>query len=123
MEFHCSVTMVAAQKGVASALGSIAHAHKNSYAPAATRYHSITNEMLNAHGVTLCDAMSAFIADLKLSLDDGGRLVAHHLEFDAGHVYAELCRLVTEGLLIQQDSDTFKQAATNGFCTMEASVQ
>ena len=58
----------------------------------ATRFHGISNEMATAKGANLSDVLNEFVEDVMTAYDEGGTVVAHQIEFDAGVTYEELGR-------------------------------
>jgi len=83
----------------------------------AIKFHGIADARLRAEGGLLDAVLREFLADVFGACRQGGRIVAHHLEFDAGIIAHELER---SGL------DYFQQewAATvrQGTCTMDPEV-
>jgi DNA polymerase III epsilon subunit-like protein len=83
----------------------------------ATAFHGITNEMTRGDkAVPRIDyALALFTRDLHVLQEKfGGRLVAHHLEFDAGIIKAELLRAnMAEAVPV------LEKLARAGCCTME----
>ena len=92
--------------------------------PNGLSYNGITDKMKEA-GEPISFALSDFMADLKKVIEDGGRLVAHNIEFDAGIIYAEVKRLVNSkpAFASEQELKIFASAAKNAFCTMNKSIQ
>ena len=58
----------------------------------AGRFHGVSHELATSQGQPLRDVLQEFIQDMIRALDNGGRIVIHHLEFDAGIVAPELDR-------------------------------
>ena len=69
------------------------------------------------HGRPLPDVLEEFMADVMAARADGGRLCAHHLEFDAGIILRELRRCGLVGL-----AAAWAAIATDGFCTMNVDL-
>ena len=85
--------------------------------PNAAKYHNINQARAVAEGLPLDLVLSEFVEDVHDVLRRGGRVVAHHLEFDAGIIDHELARC---GL-----NDYHKElagAARAGCCTMDPRV-
>ena len=57
----------------------------------ATKFHKISNEILNLRGLPLESVLREFMADVKEVCDNGGKIVAHQIEFDAGVIHEEPC--------------------------------
>lgn len=85
--------------------------------PQATAYHGITNAQLE-HGVPIAAALTDLSAALRTLEAEGGRLVAHNLEFDAGILHAEFDRL---GGDFVAGKDLLARLAKDGCCTLERS--
>ena len=79
--------------------------------------HGITHEAAMARGAPLQDVMLEFMRDLSQAHDLGGRLVAHHLEFNAGIVSEELARA---GLSHFQE--LWREIAKGGICTADPDI-
>ena len=77
----------------------------------ATAFHGISQEYAE-HGKPLQEVLEEFMHDLMLHMDVGGKVVAHHLEFDAGVIYREFKRC---GL--NSRADEWMRLARQGFCT------
>ena len=80
----------------------------------ATKYHGISNELVKTHGISLKDALNDFMNDAASVIDKNGRMVCHHLEFDAGIIANEMKRC---GMF--ESMDTFEEYARRGLCTMD----
>ena len=81
--------------------------------PAAIAIHKITLEVAMGNGVGLQEALGEFISDLRVVVDNGGRVCGHNLEFDATIVSEEMARAKMDG----DDVTIFESAIYNGFCT------
>ena len=57
------------------------------------------------------------VSDVLNCCSHGGRIVAHHLEFDAGVIYQELGRSGSEHL-----KDPWAKAVREGVCTMDPNI-
>jgi len=87
--------------------------------PQAAKYHKITNAMADEKGVPLGDAVRDVLADLAELDANGGTLVGHHLEFDAGIFLREMRRVgCPAGRL-----EAFRRIAAGGTCTMDDAVR
>lgn len=59
----------------------------------ASQYHKIKDEILRSNGIPVATALQNFISDVKQCQLEGGRVVAHKLEFDMGIIDSEIQRL------------------------------
>ena len=84
---------------------------------ATTRCHQITNAEAAAEGVPLASALKEFMKDVVDAFSRGGRIVSHHLQFDAEIISHELQRAGLQSL-----RDTWETIAAQGFCTMQPEV-
>ena len=82
----------------------------------ATKYHGLTNEQLARKGIPIAEAMRQFGAELRKLDAEGGKLIAHNLEFDAGILRAELERLGDE---FAETTEVLCRLAKDGVCTLE----
>ena len=82
----------------------------------ATKFHGITHETAQ-QGVSLREAMVEFMGDIQQAAQQGGRVVIHHLEFDAGLIANELVNAGLEDLM-----EAWVEIAKKGFCTMDPDV-
>ena len=83
----------------------------------ATNFHQITQEHASQKGHFLPDVLREFMDDVREAFRKGGRVVAHHIEFDYRIIYEELGR---SGLSeLQQE---WKSIAGKGCCTMDPIV-
>ena len=81
--------------------------------------HSLTTAVLAERGMPLADVLRQFSVALRRLRRDGGLLVAHLLEYDAGLLLGELQRVEAV-----DDAALLAALATEGVCTMQAaSVQ
>jgi DNA polymerase III epsilon subunit-like protein len=85
--------------------------------PCATQYHNIGQEKAVKEGLPLDLVLSEFMEDVHDVLRRGGRVVAHHLTFDAGIIDRELARC---GLHDYQKE--WANAARAGCCTMDPEI-
>ena len=76
--------------------------------------HGVTQNFVEDHGLPLESILKEFIASAQEWFARGARLVAHHIEFDAGVVAAELQRC---GL--HQQMAFWDKAVRGGICTMD----
>ncbi len=76
-------------------------------------YHGISHSRAEAEGRALKTVMSEFMADMQDVQSRGGRVVCHHLEFDAGIIDNELSRCGLEHLRPE-----WATAVRKGCCTM-----
>ena len=88
-----------------------------SITPDATKKHRIAHETAESTGVPLQEGLGAMVADVLEGCARGGRLVSHHLGFDAGVIYEELGRAGLGHL-----KDGWAQAARGGICTMNPDI-
>ena len=58
----------------------------------AARFHGITHDVAASQGQPLRGALCEFMAELMAAHVSGGRVIIHHLEFDAGIINRELER-------------------------------
>ena len=82
----------------------------------ATNYHGLTDEQLTREGIPIAEAMKQFGAELRKLDAAGGKLIAHHLEFDAGILRAELELLGDE---FAGTTALLRSLAKDGVCTLE----
>ena len=79
--------------------------------------HGITNEHALTSGMPLRDILDKFM-DVVSQLDAiGGKVVIHHLEFDAGIIARELVNAELSHRL-----PLWRSAARNGICTMDPDI-
>ena len=83
----------------------------------ATNFHGISHEMATNNGEDLKDVLMEFMTDAMKASKDGGIVVAHQIEFDAGVIFEELGRC---GFINLQNE--WATIARNGFCTMSPVV-
>ena len=83
----------------------------------ASAIHGVTEEEAITSGASLQEVLIEFMQDVSDARALGGRLVAHHLEFDAGIVMEELARA---GLTHLQQS--WREFAQGGVCTMDPDI-
>ena len=82
----------------------------------ATKYHGLTNEQLAREGIPIAEAMRQFGAELRKLDAEGGKLIAHNLDFDAGILVAELECLGDE---FAETTELLRRLAKDGVCTLE----
>ena len=79
----------------------------------ATEFHSITQEKAECDGIDAAIVLREFLDDVRLACRHNGRVVAHHLEFDAGMIDREFQRCGLKDL-----REEWQRIAKNGYCTM-----
>ena len=80
-------------------------------------FHKISTEDAQK-GERLQDVMKEFLEDVRQVCGQGGRICAHHFEFDAGVVQEELIRCGLEDLR----KEWVETARAKGYCTMNPAV-
>ena len=84
----------------------------------ATKYHNISHEHARQNGKPARDVLTEFMSDLNHVIQiRHGRLVCHHLEFDAGIIMKELLRCD-----MQHDARMFDPIVRMGLCTMDPGI-
>ena len=83
----------------------------------AVRSHSVYHELPTSQGQPLRDVLQEFIQDMIRALDNGGRIVIHHLEFDAGILARELDRAGLDNF-----QEAWARIAKAGLCTMDPAI-
>ena len=83
----------------------------------ATAKHGITNERALEAGLPLREVLSRFTQAMKRMEEKGGRVVCHHLEFDAGIILKEL-----ENADMPEEQSWWSSLARKGFCTMDPDI-
>ena len=83
----------------------------------ATAFHRITHARAADEGVPLADALAELMRDALDVSNRGGRLVCHHLEFDAGIIAKELSRCKMD-----HASKLWAKIARAGLCTMDPHI-
>jgi hypothetical protein len=83
----------------------------------ATKKHRIHHEYAVSHGATLPDVLQTMVEAVLDCCARGGRIVARHLEFDAGIISCELDRT---GLV--QLKTPWRNAVKSGICTMDPDI-
>ena len=58
--------------------------------PKATAHHGISNQYAMKFGKNIVEVLKCFMDDMTKSSTQGGRLVMHHLELQAGIIRKEL---------------------------------
>lgn len=79
--------------------------------------HGINHEKALAEGLPLSDVLGEFMRAMAHMSEKGGRVVIHHLEFDAGIIDKELGNA---GL--GNWSELWRGIARHGFCTMDPDI-
>ena len=83
----------------------------------AAAFHGIGHEQAATHGLPLGEILSELMSDVKDVRARGGRIVAHHLEFDAGILDKELSRCGME-----EARRDWGRAVRAGCCTMSPNI-
>ena len=83
----------------------------------ATAFHGITHARAAEGGVPLADALADLMRDVLEVSGQGGRLVCHQLEFDAGIIARELSRCK-----MAEASKLWADIARAGICTMDPHI-
>lgn len=83
----------------------------------AARFHGISHERAESEGSPLAQVLAEFLDDMLAARRAGGRLVSHHLEFDAGILSEEIDRA---GLTCRKQE--WEAFVREGFCTMDPAV-
>ena len=83
----------------------------------AAKFHGVTTERAHKEGLPLATVLERFMKVVTRAHEQGGRLVVHHLEFDAGIIDRELAN---SGL--ERWRPTWGTIARQGFCTMDPDV-
>ena len=83
----------------------------------ATEHHGISQERAEKQGLPITFVLDEFMRDAVRVDQMGGRVVIHHLEFDAGIIDTEMQRYE-----LQQFCDQWRKIARKGFCTMDPDV-
>ena len=83
----------------------------------ATAFHRITHARAADEGVPLADALAELMRDALDVSNRGGRLVCHHLEFDAGIIAKELSRCKMD-----HASKLWAKIARAGLCTLDPHI-
>lgn len=83
----------------------------------ATNYHKLTHAQVVEGGEPLTEVLRDFMEDIISAFKRGGRVVAHHLEFDAGIIKNELARC---GL--HDFADQWASMVRRGTCTMDPEI-
>ena len=83
----------------------------------AEKFHGISNTLASSQGQQLKDVMREFMDDMIDIYNKGGRVVIHHLEFDAGIINRELDRASLSEL-----QEIWAYIARGGLCTMDPGI-
>ena len=83
----------------------------------ASHFHGLTDAMLVANGLPVADVLHQFSSALRRLHEDGGVLIAHKMELDAGVLKQELERVGAT-----DDVALLTSRATDGVCTMQAAA-
>lgn len=86
--------------------------------PKAEKFHKISDDILASEGMPLRDALHRFAGALCDIHKNGGTLVAHHLEFDAGILREEFLRIGAT-----DTAQMLSELATTGCCTMNLALE
>ena len=76
--------------------------------------HDIPQDVATDKGRPLREALQSMLTTLLQCCAQGGRLVAHHIEFVAGVLIEELCRASLDDM-----RDSFASIVRGGICTMD----
>ena len=82
--------------------------------PEAAMKHDIPQDVATDKGRPLREALQSMLTALLQCCAQGGRLVAHHIEFVAGVLIEELCRASLDDM-----RDSFASIVRGGICTMD----
>ena len=83
----------------------------------AATFHGVTTERAHKERLPLAAVLERFMEVVTRAHERGGRLVVHHLEFDAGIIDRELANSGLERWI-----PTWDTIARQGFCTMDPDV-
>ena len=83
----------------------------------AAKLHGVTTERAWKEGLPLNVVLERFMRSVHSAHERGGRVVIHHLEFDAGIIDREL---INSGL--ERWRPIWRKIAQQGFCTMDPDV-
>ena len=83
----------------------------------ASDYHGITDSMLVDRGLPVAEVLRQVSIALRRLREDGGLLVAHHMEYDGALLKREYQRI---GAI--DDAALLTSLATDGVCTMQAAA-
>ena len=84
----------------------------------AANYHGISHQMANDGGRPLKDVLVEFMSDAQKVIEThGGKLIAHHLEFDAGIIANEM---ISCGM--SKSLELFEIFTRTGACTMDPAI-
>ena len=83
----------------------------------ASDFHGLTDAMLVTNGLPVAEVLRHFTSALRRLRQDGGVLVAHKMEHDAGVLACELKRA---GAI--DDATLLADLATDGVCTLQAAA-
>ena len=83
----------------------------------ATEHHGITNELALREGVELRHALEVLLGEVRNVVRQGGVVVAHNAEFDAGIIANELHNAKLDEL-----RDEWSQIARSAVCTMDEEI-
>ena len=82
----------------------------------AVKVHGITHDEALKSGIPIKDALAEFLLDVRRVCAQGGKLVSHHIEFDAGIIAREIERTGHDSV------DWSQFVRRHGFCTMSPVV-
>ena len=83
----------------------------------ATQLHGVTHERADSEGLPLAQVLTEFLDDMLAARRAGGRVVAHHLEFDAGIISKEI-----DNAGLGARKSEWEAFVRTGFCTMDPAV-
>ena len=85
--------------------------------PEATAKHNITQKHAMIYGLPLGDVLHEMFSDIKDAHAKGGRVCAHHLEFDGGMLAAAMSSMGFTDMLVE-----WKAIVRDGICSMDPSI-
>ena len=83
----------------------------------AANFHGVSNRRAWEEGIPLNAALETFMSTMQRAHEQGGRVIIHNLEFDAGIIDKELSRTGLE-----RWRPIWHDIARRGFCTMDPDV-
>lgn len=83
----------------------------------ATKIHGITHDRAESEGFPLAEVLTEFLDDMLAAWHAGARVVAHHLEFDAGIISKEI-----ENAGLGARKPEWEAFVRTGFCTMDPAL-
>ena len=83
----------------------------------AARFHGVSHERATSEGLPLAQVLEEFLDDMRAARAAGGRVISHHLEFDAGIIAREI-----DNAGLGSRRREWESFVRQGFCTMDPSV-